>query len=124
MQSFGAALADGTGWHGAFEAHYDLVTIHPSANGNGRTARLLMNMLLLRSGYTPVVIGPEHRAGYLAVLEARQIAEPLGHGIVDPPSRSAYDAFMSARLVASLEDHLAVLGSVDISLVAREEQTR
>ena len=32
----------------AFEAHYRLVSIHPFSDGNGRTARLLMNLLLLR----------------------------------------------------------------------------
>ncbi len=37
----------------AFEAHFRLTAIHPFADGNGRTARLLMNLLLLRGGYPP-----------------------------------------------------------------------
>src|SRR5205807_6009541 len=56
----------------AFAAHARLVAIHPFSDGNGRTARLLMNLLLLRAGYPPVVIGPEHRAAYIDALQALQ----------------------------------------------------
>ena len=38
------------------EAHYRLVTIHPFVDGNGRSARLLMNMILLMSGYPAAII--------------------------------------------------------------------
>jgi Fic family protein len=48
-----------------FSAHARLVTIHPFSDGNGRTARLLMNLLLLRGGFPPLVIAPEHRARYI-----------------------------------------------------------
>jgi Fic family protein len=83
----------------AFEAHYRLVTIHPFADGNGRTARLLMNLLLLRAGWPPVVIAPEHRPDYLDALELRQTS-----GTAEP-----YLAFMQARLLESLDRHLDVL---------------
>lgn len=84
----------------AFEAHYRLVSVHPFSDGNGRTARLLMNLLLLRGGYPPVVIGPEHRKPYLDGLEASQ----LGGGM------EAHEAFMASRLLASLTDYLEHLG--------------
>ncbi len=45
----------------AFEAHYRLAAIHPFSDGNGRTARLLMNLLLLRGGYPPIAVRPEDR---------------------------------------------------------------
>lgn len=35
----------------AAETHERLVTIHPFVDGNGRTARLLMNLILLQHGY-------------------------------------------------------------------------
>ena len=45
----------------AAEAHYRLVTIHPFIDGNGRTARLLMNLILLQNGYPPALIRTRDR---------------------------------------------------------------
>lgn len=56
----------------AFEAHRRLVGIHPFNDGNGRTARLLMNLVLARAGYPPVAIRPEDRPAYIAALEIDQ----------------------------------------------------
>lgn len=42
-------------------AHYKLVDIHPFVDGNGRTSRLIMNLILLKSGYPPVMIVKEQR---------------------------------------------------------------
>lgn len=49
-------------------AHYKLVDIHPFADGNGRTSRLIMNLILLRSGYPPVIIYKEDRVKYYEYL--------------------------------------------------------
>jgi Fic family protein len=106
MEKFGHWLETAKGPHNAFEAHYTLVSIHPFVDGNGRTARLLMNLMLLREGYPPVSIGPEQRSNYLAALEARQLKEPFGHEIVDEPTRNAYQSFMTERVIASLEEHI------------------
>ena len=48
-EDLGRRLERSSGWQGAFEAHFDLVSIHPLADGNGRTARLLMNLLLRKA---------------------------------------------------------------------------
>src|SRR5271169_6751192 len=53
----------------SFDAHFRLVAIHPFSDGNGRTARLLMNLLLLKAGYPPVAVRPVDRKTYLDALE-------------------------------------------------------
>ncbi|MCC3498886.1 MAG: Fic family protein [Microcoleus sp. PH2017_15_JOR_U_A] len=49
-------------------AHYRFVSIHPFRDGNGRTARLLMNLLLIRAGYPIVVIDNQIRNDYINAL--------------------------------------------------------
>jgi len=57
----------------ASEAHYRLVTIHPFTDGNGRTARLLMNMILMMKGYPPAIIRTRDRLKYIDSLETAQL---------------------------------------------------
>jgi len=60
MQDFGERLSlAGPDPAESFKAHFDLAAIHPFGDGNGRTARLLMNLMLLRGGYPPVAVRPE-----------------------------------------------------------------
>lgn len=97
MADFARWLADAEpSWANAFEAHYRLVTIHPFADGNGRTGRLVMNLLLLRGGYPPVTIGPAERLAYVDALQLRQ-----AEGREQP-----WHDLMLARLDASLDSHL------------------
>ncbi len=49
--------------------HIIFVNIHPFVDGNGRVARLLMNLALLQSGYNIVVIPPIVRADYISALK-------------------------------------------------------
>ena len=58
-----------------------------------------MNLALLRGGYPPVVIGPEHRPAYMDSLQALQVG-----GEAQP-----YRDFMTDRLRASLEHHRTIL---------------
>jgi Fic family protein len=48
--------------------HKELVTIHPFIDGNGRAARLLMNLALLQAGYPLAIIPPILRVNYLDTL--------------------------------------------------------
>ena len=76
-----ALMDDFTHWlnHGplsiqkAFEAHLKLVSIHPFQDGNGRTARLLMNLLLLKQKKPGFVLPDESRSDYCAALRTFQI---------------------------------------------------
>jgi Fic family protein len=56
----------------AFDAHRQLVDIHPFNDGNGRTARLLMNLVLIRGGYPPIAVRPEDRPAYIDALQKAQ----------------------------------------------------
>ena len=59
----------------AAEMHERLVTIHPFIDGNGRTARLVMNLLLLQSGYPIVMLKGDanSRLEYYNALEKAQV---------------------------------------------------
>lgn len=50
-------------------AHFVFVGIHPFVDGNGRTSRLLMNLILEQSGYPPAIIRKEDRLKYINSLE-------------------------------------------------------
>ena len=50
-------------------AHVWLAQIHPFTDGNGRTARALMNLILMRRGYPPCIITEEDRPRYIDSLE-------------------------------------------------------
>lgn len=92
--------------------HWKIAHIHPFADGNGRTARLLINFSLMRDGFPPAIIKVEDRARYLECLD---LASASG------------DVRLLVRLVAeaveaSLERWLAVVescGKADRDLEAR-----
>ncbi|WP_109022147.1 Fic family protein [Leptospira kobayashii] len=58
--------------------HYKFVFIHPFIDGNGRTARLLMNLILMQEGYPPAVILHLDRRKYYRVLREADKGNPLG----------------------------------------------
>ncbi len=57
-------------------AHHKLVAIHPFIDGNGRTARLVMNLILMRAGYPPTVIQRINRRQYYHVLNLADAGKP------------------------------------------------
>jgi excisionase family DNA binding protein len=63
----------------AADAHYKLVSIHPFSDGNGRTSRLLMNLLLMQEGFPPAIVRKEDRLAYINSLEKAQ----KGNGLDD-----------------------------------------
>lgn len=58
----------------AADAHIKLVSIHPFTDGNGRTARLLMNLLLMQKGYPPALIRKEDRDVYIDSIGKAQLS--------------------------------------------------
>lgn len=72
MKSFVAGIPDDRSKHHPVEysaiLHRKLVTVHPFIDGNGRAARLIMNLALLQSGYPVAIIPPILRRDYLDTL--------------------------------------------------------
>jgi len=61
----------------SFSAHFDLVTIHPFYDGNGRTSRLLMNYLQLLYNLPMAIVFKEDKADYYTALQEARKQESL-----------------------------------------------
>jgi Fic family protein len=86
----------------AFRFHLRYLTIHPFYDGNGRTARILLNLLLISQGYPPVIITKEEKGTY-----GRYLAEVQAYGTPE----NQYLEYMGELLVRSLETvHNAIEG--------------
>ena len=102
-----ALMGDFAAWLGsvpdtpetAFTAHRRLVDIHPFNDGNGRTARLLMNLLLIRGSYPPVAVRPEDRPAYVTALQDAQTGQRA----------RAFDRLLYERLSATLDEYIDAL---------------
>ncbi len=88
----------------AVELHYRFVRIHPFDDGNGRVARLLLNFVLLRYGYPPVIIRKEDKEDYLLALEQ-----------ADAGQLEAFSRFVGQNLIQSLQIMLRGARGEDIS---------
>jgi len=78
----------------AFQSHLWLVSIHPFTDGNGRVARLLAALVLLKRGYLPVIVRVERRSSYIQVLQRTQ--RTTG------PNFRGYFNFMAREYIATL----------------------
>ncbi|MDD2819567.1 MAG: Fic family protein [Candidatus Nanopelagicales bacterium] len=111
--------------------HNDFEKIHPFLDGNGRTGRLLMNLILVRLGYPPAIVFKNQRTAYLRALRKADLGDygPLGELIARAITNNLYTFVVPAlagpaRLVplASLCDEKA--GVTMTSLRAAAERGR
>ncbi len=96
----------------SFDAHFNLVTIHPWADGNGRMARLLMNMLQFEFGLIPTIIMKEDKEEYIKALVATREHEDL----------SIFRDFMTAMMARNLSHDIdAFCKSLDSGMGSGEK---
>lgn len=62
----------------SFDAHYQLVNIHPWVDGNGRMGRLVMNYIQMLFGLVPSKINSEHKTDYIQALVKANEREDIG----------------------------------------------
>lgn len=112
----------------AADAHFKLVTIHPFSDGNGRTSRLLMNLLLMQAGYPPAIIRKEDRLEYVNALEKGQVGNDIGdfynliYEAVDRSLDIYLEALQQQRFYTT--DEVARLLKVDPESVRRYVRSR
>ncbi len=82
----------------AADAHFKLVTIHPFVDGNGRAARLLMNLILLINSYPMAVIRNEDRMIYLETINKGQTKNDLVpfYTVVEKAVERSLNAYLAA----------------------------
>lgn len=90
-------------------AHYKLVVIHPFYDGNGRTSRLLMNLILMQAGFPPVTVKVEDRARYYETLNDGNLGDLRSFiRFIAECTERTLDEF----LLASLENAASVLPQI------------
>ena len=100
--------------------HVDFERIHPFLDGNGRTGRLLTNLMLVRLGYPPAIIYQRDRGRYLSALQQADVGDigPLGEvfarAILDNLMQFVVPAVAGPVRLVSLES----LTSRDLSVAA------
>jgi len=84
--------------------HADFERIHPFRDGNGRTGRLTMNLILVRRGYAPAIIYKRDRPRYLSALERTDRGEygPLAE-LIARAVKDSLDRFLLPALAGPLQ---------------------
>ena len=96
----------------AAEMHKRFVYIHPFIDGNGRVARLLMNLVLLRNEYNIAIIPAITRSEYVAALEA-------GH-----KEPEVFESFIADRVIMTQLDILRLFQATEPTPKAEDFEAR
>lgn len=89
------------------ELHSSFVCIHPFYDGNGRIARLVSNIPLLKTGYPPIIIENTKREAYIHLLSRYMASSgpnfPRPEKLINPPALHLFERFCNNSLATSLE---------------------
>ena len=85
----------------ALIAHFKFIAINPFIDGNGRTARLLLNLILLKNNYYPVIIRARDRKIYIKSIEKGELKNDL----------SSYNNFMYKAIDKSYQTYIDMFDS-------------
>jgi len=81
----------------AVKIHHAVASIHPFVDGNGRTARLAMNFILLAAGYPPISIPTDQRQDYYNALEAADTGNfPAWQTFIETQLHREFDYYLEA----------------------------
>jgi Fic family protein len=83
--------------------HHKFVAIHPFDDGNGRVARILMNLVLIQNGYPPVIIRHDDKLNHYTLL-----------GLADAGDLPAFINHIADNMLASLNTYLKAIDGHDI----------
>jgi len=104
------------------DAHYKLVSVHPFVDGNGRTARLLMNLLLMQEGYPPALIKKEDRGKYINSIEKAQLGGSLNdyYELVYEAIERSLDIYLEALEPKETKERIKMNELLKIGELAKE----
>jgi Fic family protein len=109
---------------GAAYVHHQLTAIHPFVDGNGRLARLLMNLILLRSGYPIVNISRQDKPKYYETLSFADLGlySPLIELVLDRGS----EVFAEMKRVREETERMRIFaerwGQTEAAVIQRREE--
>ena len=105
----------------ASKVHMEFVNIHPFIDGNGRSARLILNLILIRAGYPPIIIKKTEREKYIRDIIQAQLHQNLTPfvNLVAKEVENSLDLYLN-NLTQTTEEYLTLTQAAKQSKYSQE----